>query len=71
MSTAEESSLSAHRSHRELSALVRRFLSKSHMRGQLGGATTASLTPFVVKHFGWGAVFSGSRRFVFRAPLPG
>jgi ACS family glucarate transporter-like MFS transporter len=24
-----------------------------NMGGQLGGATTASLTPFVAKHFGW------------------
>jgi hypothetical protein len=36
------------------------------------GATTASLTPFVAKHFGWGAVFSGSRKVRDSgAPLPG
>ncbi len=28
-----------------------------NMGGQLGGATTASLTPFVAKHFGWNMSF--------------
>jgi ACS family glucarate transporter-like MFS transporter len=28
-----------------------------NMGGQLGGATTASLTPFVAQHFGWDMSF--------------
>jgi ACS family glucarate transporter-like MFS transporter len=28
-----------------------------NMGGQLGGATTASLTPYVAKHFGWDMSF--------------
>ncbi len=28
------------------------------MGGQIGGAVTASLTPVIAKHYGWGASFS-------------
>jgi MFS transporter, ACS family, glucarate transporter len=36
-----------------------------NMGGQLGGATTASLTPFVAKHFGWEMSFWVAAGFCF------
>ena len=40
-----------------------------NMGGQLGGATTASLTPFVAKHFGWGMSFWVAAGFCFLGAL--
>jgi len=33
------------------------------MGGQFGGATTASLTPFLAKHFGWEMSFGAAASF--------
>lgn len=40
-----------------------------NMGGQLGGATTASLTPFLAKHFGWGMSFWVAAGFCFLSAL--
>jgi ACS family glucarate transporter-like MFS transporter len=40
-----------------------------NMGGQLGGATTASLTPFVAKHFGWNMSFWVAAGFCFLGAL--
>jgi ACS family glucarate transporter-like MFS transporter len=40
-----------------------------NMGGQLGGATTASLTPFVAKHFGWEMSFWVAAGFCFIGAL--
>jgi ACS family glucarate transporter-like MFS transporter len=40
-----------------------------NMGGQLGGATTASLTPFVAKHFGWEMSFWVAAGFCFLGAL--
>ena len=40
-----------------------------NMGGQLGGATTASLTPFVAKHFGWETSFWVAAGFCFLSAL--
>jgi ACS family glucarate transporter-like MFS transporter len=40
-----------------------------NMGGQLGGATTASLTPFVAKHFGWEMSFWVAAVFCFLGAL--
>ena len=42
-----------------------------NMGGQLGSATTASLTPFVAKHFGWNVSFWVGAGLLFSVGLPG